>query len=581
MILGVEVIGRAILNKTKKPINFQLGVGLVSIKYVVSLWVRTIQMLRRLLAVFFIFFIALAFYQCARRGTPTGGPKDETPPVLLKTEPVNMTINFKDQKIRLYFNELVKLKDVQEQLIVSPPLKYQPVLTPQGGANKFIEITIKDTLLENTTYTLNFGQSIVDNNEGNPNSFLTYVFSTGSYIDSLELSGAIKDAFNRKADDFVSVMLYQIDSAYTDSTVYQKPPNYITNTLDSTVIFKLRNLKEGTYAIFGIKDAAKDNIFNQKVDKIGFISDTITLPTDSIYLLNLFKEEPDYGVIVPSMVAKNRINFGYFGNGADIEINTLTQLPDSVNSIILKERDKDTLNYWFTPFEMDSLIFTVTNEKLTVKDTFTIKNRKVGVDSLLLNLNQKGTLKFDKPLSILSNTPLVKADSAKINFINKDSIKVPYTLVLDSLENKLNIVFEPQADEKYKMQLLPGTVLDFFGNTNDTLSYSFSTKSPADYGNLQLNLEGSAISYPLIVQLLNEKEEVQRETFSEGPQVFEFNNIDPGNYLVRVIFDENQNKKWDTGSYLKQVQPEKISYYPGVIEMRANWEKIETFILKE
>lgn len=539
------------------------------------------QMLRRVLAVFFIFFIALAFYQCARKGTPTGGPKDETPPILLKAEPENMSINFKAQKIRLYFDELVKLNDVQEQLIVSPPLKYQPVLTPQGGANKFIEITIKDTLLENTTYTLNFGQSIVDNNEGNPNSFLTYVFSTGSYIDSLELTGAIKDAFNRNADNFVSVMLYQIDSTYTDSTVYQKPPNYITNTLDSTVIFKLRNLKEGSYAIFGMKDAAKNNIFNQNTDKIGFLSDTITLPTDSIYLLNLFKEEPDYGVTVPSMVAKNKISFGYYGNGEDIEIKPLSPLPDSVSYTIKKERDKDTLNYWFTPFEMDSLVFTVTNERLQVKDTFIVKNRKVGVDSLQLSLNQKGTLKFDTPLRLQANTPLVKTDSTKFNFINKDSLNVPYRLALDSLENRIDIVFEPEVDEKYIMQLLPGAVLDFFENTNDTLSYALGTKIPSDYANLKLNLEGSAITYPIIVQLLNEKEDVQREIIAVAPQVFEFNNIDPGNYLVRVIFDENLNQKWDTGSYLNQLQPEKISYYPGVIEMRANWEKIETFILKE
>lgn len=538
-------------------------------------------MLRRILAFFFVFFMALAFYQCARKGTPTGGPKDVTPPVLLKAEPENMTINFKTQKIRLYFDELVKLKDVQEQLIVSPPLKYQPLLTPQGGASKFVDITIKDTLLENTTYTLNFGQSITDNNEGNPISFLTYVFSTGSYIDSLELSGAIKDAFNKGADDFVSVMLYKIDSAYTDSTVYQKPPNYITNTLDSTVIFKLRNLKEGTYALIGIKDAAKDNIFNQKVDKIGFVQDTITLPTDSIYLLNLFKEEPDYGVIVPSMVAKNKISFGYFGNGEDITINTLTKLPDTVTSMVLKERDKDTLNYWFTPFEMDSLVFTLTNETLKVKDTFTVKNRKVGFDSLLLTLNQKGSLQFNKTLSILSTTPLVTADSSKINFINKDSLRVPYTLVLDSINNKLDLLFDLEANENYKMMLLPGTTTDFFGNTNDTLNYSFGTKSLADYGNLQLNITGNDIAYPIIVQVLNEKEEVQREIYAEASQVFEFNNLDPKNYLIRVIFDENKNKQWDTGNYLKKIQPEKVSYYPGVIEMRANWEKIETFILKD
>ncbi len=537
-------------------------------------------MLRRLLAIFFLFFMALAFYQCARKGTPTGGPKDETPPVLIKAEPENMTINFKAQKIRLYFDELVKLKDVQDQLIVSPPLKYQPLLTPQGGANNFIEITIKDTLIENTTYTLNFGQSIVDNNEGNPNSFLTYVFSTGSYIDSLELAGVVTDAFNKKADDFISVMLYKIDSAYTDSTVYKRPPNYITNTLDSTIIFKLKNLKEGTYALFAIKDAAKDNTFNQKTDKIGFINDTITLPTDSIYLLNLFREVPDYAATVPTFAAKNKISFGYYGNGKDIKINTLNPLPDTITSKVLKEPKKDTLNYWFTPFEMDSLIFIVTNEALKVKDTFTVKNRKVGLDSLRLNVNQKGALKFDNPLSIQVNTPIVKVDSSQIYFINKDSLKVPYSLILDSLENKLIFDFKLEANEKYKMQLLPGTVVDFFEETNDTINYSFTTKSLADYGNLQLTINGTDIAYPIIVQLLNKKEEVQREIYAEGPQLFEFNNLNPSDYLVRVIFDENSNKKWDTGSYLKRIQPEKVSYYPIPIEIRANWEKIETFTLK-
>ena len=245
-------------------------------------------MFKRIFAYIFLFLIAAALMQCARRGRPTGGPKDVAPPVLLKAEPENMTINFNANTIRLYFDELVKLEDVQEQLIVSPPLKYTPNITPQGGANKFIEITIKDTLLENTTYTLNFGQSIVDNNEGNAYRFLTYVFSTGSYIDSLQVQGAIKDAYNRKADEFVSVMLYEIDTAYTDSTIYRKPPNYITNTLDSAVIFTLPNLKEGKYAMFALKDENKNNMFDQNVDKIGFIADTIAIPTDSTFLLTLF-----------------------------------------------------------------------------------------------------------------------------------------------------------------------------------------------------------------------------------------------------------------------------------------------------
>ena len=536
-------------------------------------------MSRKILGFIFVFIIILVSYQCAQRGTPTGGPKDIAPPELIRAEPPNMSINFNDQKIRLYFNELVKLKDIQKQLIVSPPLKYTPVLSPQGNANKYVEITIKDTLAANTTYTLNFGQGIVDNNEENPLPFFTYVFSTGDYIDSLELTGVITDAFNKKVDEFVSVMLYKIDSSYTDSTLYQKPPNYITNTLDSAVIFKLRNLKEGKYALFAIKDIAGNNIFDQKTDKIGFVEDTINLPTDSIYLLNLFKEIPDYGVAVPSMEASNKISFGYYGDGSEIYIETITKLPDTVSSIIIKEREKDTLNFWFTPYAMDSILFSITNENLKISDTFNVKSRKVAFDSLRLSLNQQGNIEFEKPIKILVNTPLVSFDSTKIKLTDKDTLLVSNNLKLDTLENQLNFDFKILPNQSYKIELLPGAITDFFDNTNDTVVYNLRTKSVADYGNLSIELNGSNIKYPIIVQLTNEKGDLQREIYANQPQTYTFNNLNPGKYMARVIFDSNKNRKWDTGNFLKKIQPEKISYYPNLIELRANWEKIETFNL--
>ena len=217
--------------------------------------------LKKLLGLLFVTFMVLALWQCAKRGSPSGGPKDITPPKLVRAEPENFSTNFKATKIRLYFDELIKLEDVQNQLVVSPPFKNPATISPMGGPSRYIEVTIKDTLRENTTYTINFGQSIVDNNEGNPNSFLSYVFSTGDYLDSLTLSGAVKDAINRKADEFISVMLYEIDSAYTDSTIYKQPPLYITNTGDSLPFFELRNLKAGKYALFGLKDVNKNNMF--------------------------------------------------------------------------------------------------------------------------------------------------------------------------------------------------------------------------------------------------------------------------------------------------------------------------------
>ncbi|RZJ56491.1 MAG: hypothetical protein EOO45_28735, partial [Flavobacterium sp.] len=145
-----------------------------------------------------IVFIALAFTGCAKRGTITGGPLDTIPPVILRSSPANMSTNFTGNKIRIDFSEYIKIKDVNKQLIISPPMKTQPDIVPTGSASKYITIKIKDTLQPNTTYSFNFGQSITDNNEGNPYSQFKFIFSTGTYIDSLTLNGSIKDAYNKK-----------------------------------------------------------------------------------------------------------------------------------------------------------------------------------------------------------------------------------------------------------------------------------------------------------------------------------------------------------------------------------------------
>ena len=194
---------------------------------------------------------------CAKRGRPTGGVKDSIPPVMVIAQPENESINFKSDKIKLLFNEYIKLKDVNSQLIISPPLKYPLDITPLGTASKQVLIKIKDTLTENTTYTFNFGNSVLDNNESNILESLKYVFSTGDYIDSLKLNGSINDSFLQKADKGISILLYEIDTTYTDSTIYNKRPNYVSNTLDSTV-FEFTNIKAGKYALFALKDVNRN-----------------------------------------------------------------------------------------------------------------------------------------------------------------------------------------------------------------------------------------------------------------------------------------------------------------------------------
>ena len=197
---------------------------------------------------------------CARKGNPTGGPKDSISPVMVTANPAYKSIHFKSKKIKLDFDEYVKFKDLNKQLIVSPPLNHPSVIKPAGTASKTISIEIMDTLKENTTYAFNFGNSIVDNNEGNRLGSFKYVFSTGSYVDSLEVKGVVSDAFEEEVADNISVLLYEIDSSYTDSLVYKEKPDYVTSTLDS-VSFDLTNIKEGSYQMVALNDYNSNYLF--------------------------------------------------------------------------------------------------------------------------------------------------------------------------------------------------------------------------------------------------------------------------------------------------------------------------------
>ena len=204
----------------------------------------------------------------------------------------------------------------------------------------------------------------------------------------------------------------------------------------------------------------------------------------------------------------------------------------------------------------------------------------MGLDSLVLDPNQRGFLDFEKLFSIRANTPIVALDTAQMRILNKDSVAIAFSSSLDTLKNKIDLRFDLEPNGSYFLDVLPGGIKDFYGETNDTLNYQLSTKSLADFGNLQFSLTG-AVSYPLIMQLTDESGDVVREIYATEPKTFQFNYLEPANYFARVIFDANGNKQWDTGNLLKKIQPEKISYYPGSIEMRANWEKIETFTVLE
>jgi len=522
---------------------------------------------------------ALSFVDCAKRGSPSGGLKDTLAPVIVRSTPENYSTNFDGDEIRIYFDEYIKLVDIQKNLIVSPPLEYQPIITPTN-TSKQLRIKIIDTLRENTTYSFNFGKSIVDNNEGIEFPYFKYVFSTGAYIDSLQLNGTINDALLPVPENPVSVALYELNEEYTDSIIFSKKPMYITTTRDSTGNFQLTNLKEGKYVLVGLKENNNDYIFQPKTDKIAFLKDTITLPTDSTYTLTLFKEILDYNISRPSHTSKNEFIFGYQGNIDSLVLEPISTLPENFTSVTYRDAKKDTLHYWFKPeFDSevtDSLLYLAKNRGQT--DTLEVNIKNLFADSLKIGVLKGGTLTPIDTFQLEFNTPLQTINESLITVLDTDSIAVPVTTQRDTLYNRAKIIFEKKADQRYNITALPGTFTDFFEETNDTLNYTIKTKAKDDYGDISLTLQ-NANEFPLIVELLNTKFEVLRSKHISENKVVSFEFIEPGFYYIRIIFDSNNNKIWDTGNFLRKEQPEKIVYYPREIEVRANWSLPETFIL--
>lgn len=529
------------------------------------------------LRVLFIWSVAITIMSCANRGTPTGGEEDTEPPVILKALPENFSTNFKGDEITIYFDEYVKIKNLRKQLIISPPMDTEPTIYPLGGASKYISIKIKDTLEANTTYAFNFGESIVDNNEENPYPYYRYVFSTGDTIDSLSVGGYIIDALEEKPDSFVSVMLYAVDSTFTDSIVYKEKPRYITNTLDSVTTFNIENIKAGTYKLVALKDKNSNFLYDQKNDKIGFKEGFITVPTDSSYKLKLFKEVVNFKAFKPKQDTKNKLIFPYEGDYEDMRIALLGEQPEDFDYRIVKEPETDTLNYWYKPdFEIDTTFFVVTNEKYV--DTFKHRFRNLDADSLKMKAILTGTLNFEQDFTIGANIPLSKIDKSKIKLIDKDSLEVDFEVEYDSILNRYTFPVKKEEGQKYFYTMLPETFTDFFGGTNiDTLEYATRTKMKSEYGNIRVNLKNA--KFPLIVQLVNQKGDVLYEQYTTESPVVDFNNISPRLYGLRVVFDTNGNGKYDTGNYLLGIQPERVSYSPPIEEVRASFDFIIDFIL--
>ncbi len=526
-------------------------------------------------------FLILFFSQCAKKGRPSGGPKDEDAPLFVTADPPYESINFDKNEINIYFNEYIKLKDLNKQLIVSPPLNPSnpSLISPQGSPSKFINIKILDTLKENSTYIFDFGNSVQDNNESNTLERFKYVFSTGTYIDSLTLEGSVKNSFKSEDLKNIKLLLYRLDSSYSDSAVYKRKPDYVTSSLD-TSNYKFSNLRKGNYLLVALNDERSDYLFNPKADEIGFLKDTISLPRDSILkdIISIFKEELPYKFKRGKEISKGQLILGYEGKATKINIETLSAVPDNFQTITFPEKDKDTINLWHTPIERDSLIFKVNNNGIS--DTIVIKLRKKEIDSLKVSRQTIGVLDYKDTLFLSTNNPIIKIDTTKINFIDTDTINILYTPYISKKENKIGFIFQKKFKKTYKLNVYPNALTDIFNTSNDTIISQFKTRSLEDYGEITLDVKNTKKT-PVIIQLtdLNDKT-IAQETTSVSKNI-SFKYLNPNRYKIRIIYDTNNNGKWDTGNYLAKKQPELVEYLPEIQEVRANWQLPIVLNIKE
>ena len=528
----------------------------------------------------YVFLSLIVVIGCAKRGSPSGGPQDSIPPVLVNASPKLNSINFDSEEIRLTFDEWIKLDKVQDQLIISPPLeKSSYEIKPLTGVTKKVFLKFLDSLSPETTYTVNFGNSIKDNNENNPLTFFSYTFSTGETIDSLYIRGNTKDAFSKDSDDFISLQLYRVDSLYKDSVVFQDKPTYISNTLDSTN-YKFQNLKEGQYLLIALKDNNSDYLFNPLNDKIGFIDSLITLPRDSIIDLKLFKEEVNIVWDKPHFINSEKIGFGFYGKLDTKKIKIESNIPDSVNYAFIKDKETDTLNLWLSKNSFDSLNFSLIQSDTTKLTTVKFDRKK---DSLIESLSFKAKtvniIHFNESFKISSNIPLAKIEDSLITVRDIDSLKIPFSTSINKRLDEIDLSFDVSPSDKYSIVIMPNAIKDIRGSNNDSIQYNVVSQTLEDYGNIFLDVILSNNS-KYILQLIDSEMGVIREFENiESNSTYSFDYIVPGKYTFRLIEDLNNNGVWDTGDFLKKRQPEPVFYYTNELEVRANWDFNEIFDL--
>lgn len=565
---------------------------------------------------------------CAKPGTLSGGPKDELPPVILGTEPRNGTTHFSANEFVINFDEYVSVRDAENNILVSPPMKHKPEYSTRGRG---IVVRLRDTLRENTTYLFQFKEGIADFNEGNILNSFEYVFSTGDVIDSMTLRGTVLDAFSGKPhEEPISVLAFaeeQMADSIGDSVVAKVQPMYMTRC-DKEGRFTLNHLRQGRYLLLALEDANKDLHFDAG-EPVGFLDtlilatrmpappdtihrDTATLDSaarDSLRIADsiAIAKADSITAAVPqlsihlSLLKKEaqRVLKSEMPRQGFCEISLALPLSDSSQLVSLDgspiyfkyEPHRDTLHVWTANPAADSLTLLLTDTNL--HDTLSLRYRSKAKtkapsskESSLKCLSGTSHPYFDT-LWIVSSKPLSNSDTVTDSIVSvfclSDSTTTRCPIkwkndILPQGSTRAMLLFDGKQGEKYKITIPDNQFNDIYGKGNDTLVFSTEYTKAEQYGNIILTIsrpDSLADSVPVIIELINSSDKLVNQHKLLTDEKVTFSHLKGDKYSLRAFIDYNGDGLWTPGDYYAHRQPEPIFRFEKVLELRENWDMEE------
>ncbi len=533
--------------------------------------------------ILFLFLFSLLLISCARVGSPVGGAKDTIPPKVIGSNIDTLRVNVpRDIKeLRIDFDEYITLKEINKQLIISPPLKKMTKIIPSGMANKYLLIKWEDTLQANTTYNFNFGNAIVDNNESNALKYYNFAFSTGEKIDDFYISGELKSLIankEKKSEESSPVVgLYQ----EKDSMDYRQKPYYITKA-DPDGYFELNYLSPGNYRILAFEDSNANSVYDAGKENVGFLKERIALDKSISGLnINLFpsKKALKYQEMkeIPGGILMT-----YEGNPAAVKVLSINEKLKDYK--VTHSPKSDSIYIWFDAKKQNLGIDARENLKFSYddgvkQDTISVFYRYNTKNEMTVSNTKGSVLAPTDDFVITSNYFIDKMQPEKWSLVS-DSISQEFTAVI-SPNNSYEILIKSNFKEgkKYSLTVPKETVSSFYESLLKSYRFDFESGKTEAYGTLSFTLK-DAPTTKFWLQLLSENGNIAYSKYG-NEAVVNFNSIKPGTYQPRILVDNNENGIWDSSDFSTGTFAEDVFLNPKKIEVRPLWEIRENWNLNE